>query len=193
MKLVRLLIAVWMRLFYRVEISGTENFPMVGGAILCANHTYYKDMFLLGFSVKRNLRWLAKAELFRYPVFSSLITWLGAFSVKRGKSDRDAVKMVYSLLSNGEVVAIFPEGTRVKDQLNRPIVKRGFVTFALKAKVPIIPVSIVYGNGPIKGGQIFSKIKVIFHAPVTLDFERDYSNEELISKGNDIMNIIYSE
>jgi len=186
------MISIWMRLFYKVEVLGVENFPLQGSAVLCANHTFYKDLLLLGSNVKRRVRWFAKAELFRFPVFSQLITWLGAFPVKRGKNDRGAVKTVYDLLANGEVVGIFPEGTRSKDWTKRLAAKKGFVVFALKTKTPIIPASIIYREGPFKRSQLFSGIKVIFHKPVVLDYEKVYSNEELTSTGNDIMNIIYS-
>ena len=185
--------SMWLRLFYRVKVFGAENIPAHGSAVLCANHVCYKDLIVLGSSIKRKARWLAKAELFKNPIIGWILTKLGGFPVKRGGNDKGAVKTVYDLLSKGEIVGIFPEGTRVKDKANRPKEKRGFVSFAVKAKVPIIPVSLVYGKGPFKRAMLFSNIKVVIHEPFFPNFEKKYSNVELMAVAVEIMNIIYSE
>jgi 1-acyl-sn-glycerol-3-phosphate acyltransferase len=192
LKFVRALLSIWLGLFYRVKVVGVENVPLDGAAVLCANHTYYKDLVLLSYKLKRKVRWMAKSELFKNPLFGGLITRLGAFPVARGKNDRGAVKTLYGLLAKGDIVGIFPEGTRSKGKSEKAEVKRGFVSFAIKAKVPIIPATVVYGRGPLKGTQLFSKIKVVFHEPVLMDFDKHYSNEELSLIGKEIMNIIYS-
>ena len=190
--LIRAILTVWFGIFYKVKVTGLEVFPAEGGAILCANHTHYKDLMLICYKLKRKVRWLAKAELFRFQPFASLITRLGAFPVNRGKSDRSAVKTIYELLGKGEVVGIFPEGTRVRGNSSKPEIKRGFVSFALKAKVPIYPVSIAFRSGPFRKCHMFSRIDVIFQQPVVLDFERDYGNEDLNAIANEIMENIYS-
>ncbi|MCL2163969.1 MAG: 1-acyl-sn-glycerol-3-phosphate acyltransferase [Oscillospiraceae bacterium] len=190
---VRVLLKIWFFLFYRVRVSGLESFPAEGGAVLCANHTYLKDLILLGYKLRRRVKWLAKVELFKNPLIGGFLSWLGAFPIRRGKSDRGAIKKTFEFLSKEEVVGIFPEGMRVRDSSNKPAVKRGFVVFALKAKVPIIPASIVYGRSPFRIGQVFSRIKVIFHEPYFLDFDKQYNSEELDVIGREIMNKIYSE
>jgi len=193
MKLLRLVLNIWMGLFYRAKVTGAENVPMESGAVLCSNHIYKKDLLLLGFRLKRRVRWLAKSELFENKAIGRFLAYLGAFPVKRGKSDRDAVKKIYGLLADGEVVGIFPEGTRIVDRAARPEAKRGFVTFALKAKVPIVPAAVAYGPSPIGWGQVFSKVKVVFFEPFEFDFDKQYSNSELDAIGKQIMEGIYTE
>ena len=191
--LARGLVSIWLKLFFKVSVVGVNNLPTQGGAILCANHASSMDLVLLGVNIKRKIKWIAKVELFKNPFIARILTGLGAFPVKRGKGDVTAVKTIYNLLSEGEIVGIFPEGKRVRDIKDRPDVKRGFVSFAFKSKAPIVPASIVYGWGPLKKSKLFSRIRVIFHEPVVLDFSREYANEEMESIGKEIMGTIYSE
>ena len=190
---VRTFVWTWMRVFYRVTTTGRENIPQEGAAIVCANHTFYKDLFLLGGLTKRRIRWFAKSELFRNRIFGRFLTTLGAFPVHRGESDRNAVRMVYDVLKNGEMLGIFPEGTRVRDIENRTEVKRGFLSFAYTAQVPIIPVTVSYENGPFGRGRVFSRIRVIVGESILLDFNKKYPGRELTVISNNIMNQIYNE
>ena len=185
--------AFWVRLFYRIKIIGAGNIPRRGGGVLCANHVYAKDLIVLGCAVKRKVRWMAKAELFKNPFIGKFLKGLGAFPVKRGMLDREAVRTTYDLLSKGEIVGIFPEGTRNRNKEDRTAGKRGFVSFSLKARVPIIPVSLVYGKGPFKKNQLFSKIKVVIHEQRLLEFDKKYDREEMDAISSEIMKIIYSE
>ena len=189
----RILVTLWLNLFYRVKVYGAEKIPASGSAVLCANHTHFKDLILLGCNTKRKVKWLAKIELFKNPVIGKFLMFLGAFPVRRGENDVSAIKVIYDLLNKGEIVGIFPEGHRVKDMSKRPEIKRGYVTFAYRTKAPIIPVSIAYGKAPFGKSQVFSHIKVVFHDPVVLDYEKKYSNEELDLVAKDIMKNIYSE
>ena len=192
-RVVRALIQVWMHLFYRLTITGLENIPQEGAAIICANHTFYKDLFLIGSLTKRKIRWFAKSELFRNPLFGRLITNLGAFPIHRGEADRSAIKTVYEVLKNGEILGIFPDGTRVRDISKRPEVKRGFLSFALTARVPIIPIAVSFEEGPFGRGKAFSRIRIVVGESISLDYDKKYRGQEMTRISIDIMNKIYQE
>lgn len=83
--IVRILVTTYFKLFYRVEVKGLENVPEKGPVLLCANHLGQMDMFFIGYKLNRLVRWVAKAELFKNPLLSAVITWLGAVPINRGK------------------------------------------------------------------------------------------------------------
>ncbi|AEV68455.1 lysophospholipid acyltransferase family protein [Acetivibrio clariflavus] len=176
-------------IFYRVEVIGKENVPETGPLILCANHNGELDMFFIGYKIKRLVRYMAKEELFRNPLFAKFITWLGAFPVKRGKGDVEAIKTSLRILENNEVLGIFPEGTRMKNKDAKSIrIKPGVALIAQKSGAPIIPVAVSGRYRP------FSKIKVVFGKPFRLDLEKDkkYTNSELVEIAKDIMSKVYA-
>lgn len=183
---VKFFIGVVLRILFRVKLYGTSNIPENGAAVLCANHIAEMDMFFIGFKIKRLIRWMAKEELFRIPVIGIIIKHLGAFSIKRGKADVESIRTALGLLSEGHIVGIFPEGTRMARTRRNVKVKRGAVLLALKAGVPVIPVAI---NSSFK---LFSKVTVTFGEPIKLEGnEEDYSNDEMIEITKGIMDRIY--
>lgn len=174
----RAIITTFFDLFYRVSIIGIENVPVEGPVLLCANHIAEMDMFFIGYRLKRLVRYMAKEELFRIPLVSSFIKSLGAFPVKRGKGDVGAIKTALKLLEEGHIVGIFPEGTRLKNKKGKNIkAKPGAALLAQKSGAPILPVAISGRYRP------FSKIKVVFGKPFTLDLDKNtkYTNSELLN------------
>lgn len=103
------------RLIYRMKVTGIENDPGKGPLIICANHTSNHDVVVLGAAVKSQLRYFAKASLFKVPVLRSIIKLLGAFPVDKStvSSSYGAIKKSLELLHDGQVVSIFPQGRRV--------------------------------------------------------------------------------
>lgn len=176
-------------IFYRVEVVGKENVPESGPLILCANHNGELDMFFIGYKINRLVRYMAKEELFKNPFLAKFITWLGAFPVKRGKADVEAIKTSLRILENNEVLGIFPEGTRMKNKDAKSVrIKPGVALLAQKSGAPIIPVAVTGKYRP------FSKIKVVFGKPFTLDLDKDkkYTNSELAEIAKDIMSKVYA-
>ena len=102
------------RFCMRIKTYGGENEQKEGALIVCANHTAMFDVLSLAVSFTRQLRFLAKKELFKIPLLSQLIRALGAYGVDRGKGDVAAIKKTLSILDEGEIVAMFPQGTRHK-------------------------------------------------------------------------------
>jgi len=102
-------------LLYRVRVRGKENIPLTGGVILCANHIHMFDPVLMVLGTRRQVRFMAKAEVFSWPIIGFLARLAGAFPVKRGDADIRAVKHSLQILSKGGVLGIFPEGTRARE------------------------------------------------------------------------------
>jgi 1-acyl-sn-glycerol-3-phosphate acyltransferase len=130
---------------YRLRARGLEHIPE-GGFVLAANHTSNFDPWPLGipFLPGRQLRFMAKAELFN-PVFTPILRAGGAFKVRRGEGDVDAMRTAAKLAREGEIVVMFPEGTRQRKGLRKKRTARphtGAARIALAARVPLVPAAI---------------------------------------------------
>jgi 1-acyl-sn-glycerol-3-phosphate acyltransferase len=130
---------------YRLRARGLEHIPE-GGFVLAANHTSNFDPWPLGipFLPKRQLRFMAKAELFN-PVLTPILKAGGAFKVRRGEGDVEAMRTAARLAREGEIVVMFPEGTRQKKGLRKKFKARphtGAARIALAAGVPLVPAAI---------------------------------------------------
>ena len=130
---------------FRERIQGLENLPE-GGFVLAPNHVSNLDPWPLGMPLwpERQLNWMAKSELYK-PVIGTLISWGGAFPVRRGTGDEGAIETAVERVKDGEVVVIFPEGTRqrkglVKRHAARP--RTGAARVALRAGAPLVPAAI---------------------------------------------------
>jgi 1-acyl-sn-glycerol-3-phosphate acyltransferase len=150
--LVRSLLAVLLRLWFRVRISGAEHIPPDGAAIIAPNHKSFLDAFFVALATSRHVRYMAKTELFRGPL-GWLFPRLGAFPVRRGESDAEAIETARLILQRGGLVVVFPEGTRVEesDALGSP--HHGAGRLALETGVPVIPAAIS-GTGHLWLGPI---------------------------------------
>lgn len=144
---------------YRAELIGKENIPNEGPIILCCNHISNFDPPLLGSYLTRKINYMAKAELFNVPLFGTLLNKLGAFPVKRGLSDKQALRSGLAILKEGGALGLFPEGTRSKTgELGKGLGGAGF--FALRSDAVVIPCAII---GPYKA---FHKVKMVYGKPM---------------------------
>ena len=159
---------------YRFEVIGAEKFPKEGGILLCSNHIDNLDPPVVGINAPRPVNFMAKEELFNLPLLKSILPGVRAFPVKRGMSDRDALRRAIKLLKDGEVVGLFPEGTRSKDgQLGKGFSGAGF--FALRGEANVVPCAII---GPYKP---FKRLKVVYGEAIDMQpyRERKASAEEV--------------
>lgn len=161
---------------YRIKVTGKENIPAEGPALICPNHVHALDSVLVVTHNKRKINVLAKEELFKNGFMRFLAKVFGVYPIKQNSADLGAIKISLKLLKNGELLLIFPEGTRNGLAKGTPV-KNGAITMAIKAGVPIIPVGI---NGSFK---IFSKIKINIGKPIYFNEYKDKINDkEVISK-----------
>jgi 1-acyl-sn-glycerol-3-phosphate acyltransferase len=139
--LTRVLLAPLLRGWFRLHVSGAEHVPEEDAAILAPNHKSFWDPFFVGMALRRSVRFMAKVELFRGPL-GPVLPRLGAFPVRRGASDEESMRTARTLLEGGELVVLFPEGTRVEDPdaLAKP--HHGAARLALATGAPIVPVAI---------------------------------------------------
>lgn len=126
---------------YRLQITGREHVPETGPCILAANHVSVMDGFFLGIAVTRQVRFMAKAELYRVPIVKQILHAAGAFPVHRGADAGRAVAAGVELLERGACVGVFPEGTALPDRKGG--YKRGAARLALAAGAPLIPVGLI--------------------------------------------------
>ena len=138
---VRGLVTPFLRVWFRMHVSGAEHIPKVGAAIIAPNHKSFWDSFFIAVCTPRHLRFMAKTELVEAP-YGRLLVRLGAFPVRRGRSDADALETARTILDQGGLLALFPEGTRVRDpdELGHP--KRGAGRLALDSGAPLVPTAI---------------------------------------------------
>lgn len=150
---------------YRFRYTNPRNIPTEGRYIFAGNHISGTDPILVGIGQKRNIRFMAKAELFDNSFTGWLLTKLGAFPVNRGKGDWDSVNYAKSIIDDGESLGIFIEGTRSKTgELLRP--KSGAVMIAHQMDCMIVPVSITYRT---KKKYFFSRRYISFGDPVSVE------------------------
>jgi 1-acyl-sn-glycerol-3-phosphate acyltransferase len=153
---------------FRLRARGTENLPD-SGFVLAANHTSNFDPWPLALPLfpRRQVRFMAKSELFN-PVFKPILLGSGAFPVRRGEADVDAIRNAVQLVRDGEIVVMFPEGTRRKKGLRKKHAARahtGAARIALRADAPLVPAA-------IKGTDRLSRLgplRVAYGSPIPLD------------------------
>ena len=129
-------------LFGGLKSVNADNIPKTGGVILAPNHISYADPPAVGSAMNRQVHFMAKEELFKPAIIGKIITAVGSFPVRRGTADRKAIKQAIDLLKAGEIVCLFPEGTRSLDgKLQEPELGIGLI--ALKSGAPVVPVAVV--------------------------------------------------
>ena len=154
---------VWITLkpIYRFDVKGLEHFPKTGGVLICSNHIDALDPPVVGITAPRPVHFMAKEELFHMPILKPLLPKINAFPVKRGLSDREALRKALALLKNGDVMGLFPEGTRNTDgKLGKGFSGAGF--FALKGDANVVPCAIIGPYKPLK------RLKVVYGKPIDM-------------------------
>jgi 1-acyl-sn-glycerol-3-phosphate acyltransferase len=153
---------------FRLQTRGLENVPE-GGAVLAANHTSNFDPWPLGFPLwpRRQLFFMGKAELFN-PVLGPILRGGGAFPVRRGEGDVQAIETAVRLCREGKLVAMFPEGTRREKGLRKKFTARprsGSARIALAAEVPLVPAAIKGTDRLLS----LERLRVAYGPPIPLD------------------------
>lgn len=143
--IVRGAIYIWCKVYYRAEIIGLENIPKEGPLIFCGNHRTYLDPPLMVATAKRDMKFLAKEELYNNK-FLAFLGWVfEAIPVKRDEKDVSAIKTSLKFLKSGQCIALFPEGTRNGLEKGEKI-KDGVAFFAVRSEAKVVPCGIKGGT-----------------------------------------------
>ncbi len=171
-------------LLYRVHIRGQEHVPE-GGAILSGNHVSYLDPMIMWVVAPRKVHFMAKAELFEEGFLSWLLPRLWTFPVKRGQADREAIATATDLLRSGELVGIFPEGTRRRDVEGVGEMHSGAAFLALRSGCPIVPFGIAGTQEAMPEGARFPrfpKVAIVYGEPIYPEDFPEGSRKERVEK-----------
>lgn len=184
--IVSFLIRTYCRIVYRVKIIGKENIPQDGNLLFCGNHRTYLDPPLIIVTAGRYMRFMAKEELKKNPLFAFLGFLYDGIFVKRDEKDIGSLKTALKTLKDGKCVGLFPEGTRNGLEKNDGKVKNGAAYLALKTNSKVVPIGIV---GPAKP---FTKNAIIYGKP--LDFSEYATSKKIDKKVEDkVSEIIMNE
>ena len=151
---------------YRIEAHGVENIPE-DGAIVASNHTSFADVLVISAAARRQVRYMAKKELFKIPLLAPLIRALGAYPVNRGGPDVSSIKRTIELIDEGELIGIFPQWHRYGGQDPRTTeIKAGVGMIVYRTKAPVVPVFLDSKRGKT---SMFRKNIVTFGTPVNFE------------------------
>lgn len=178
-----------LRVTVRLRVAGMANIPRRGGAIVICNHLGWFDPPILDAACSRPILFMAKEEFMNYPILRWFARQSGAFPVRRGTADRKALQHAQSLIADGLLVGMFPEGTRSKTgSLQRAFTGASLVV--VRSNALIIPSIMIgtedlpmSGNRGQKRGRLWPKVRVVFGEPFRLATRRPngerYSLDEL--------------
>ncbi|WP_187271805.1 lysophospholipid acyltransferase family protein [Aeromicrobium terrae] len=154
------------RLVFAMRVSGTENVPRKGAAVIVPNHKSFWDAFFVAVCLRRRVHFMGKAELFQGRK-GRLLLALGGFPVKRGESDAEAIETARAVLRRGDILALFPEGTRVPDPNALGTPRRGAARLAIETGAPLIP-TVITGTEK-RRLPLPRRVQVAFGEPVPVD------------------------
>ncbi len=174
------------RILFSIKIEGPENMPASGAVVLCSNHVSWWDPVLIANAVRRPICFMAKSELFRIPLLGWLMRRVNAFPVDRGKPDLSAIRDSMAVLHRGEVLGIFPEGTRQKGRGVLGVMHPGAALIALRTDSPVMPAAI-RGRFAFRG-----TVTVSFGQPITLKGTTGRASRDMEQAGKTITEAITS-
>ncbi len=166
--IIRFLIWLIAKVFWRISFEGIENVPVEGPFVLAPIHRSWIDFGLVSGVTRRRMGYMGKESLWKNKAMGSFITMLGAYPVNRGAPDREALRRTLDILGKGEPLVLFPEGTR----RSGPVIEHlheGAAFVASRAGVPLVPVAIGGSERALPKGKGLPrpvKIHVIVGAPI---------------------------
>ena len=162
----RLTIGQLVRMFAPLRVYGTERVPLEGGIVLAFNHFSWIDPPAFGRASPRTVYFMAKAEAHRVPGLGQLIRAFGTFSVRRGESDREAVRMMRSVVRDGHALGLFAEGTRQREGVPGKV-QPGAGMVALQEDVPVVPAAI-HGSQYWRPGN-WKPVSIVWGEPMRFE------------------------
>jgi 1-acyl-sn-glycerol-3-phosphate acyltransferase len=165
-RLGRMTITPAMYIFARMRVYGSERVPAYGGVVLALNHFSWLDPGAFGSACPRTIYYMAKMEAHVVPGLGELIRAYGTFSVRRGESDREAVRRMREVVRDGNVLGIFAEGTRQHSGVPGPV-QPGAAMAAMQEGVPVVPAAI-HGSQTWRVGS-FAPVTIAWGEPMRFD------------------------
>ena len=151
------------RAMYRLEVVGTDHLPVTGPVVIAPNHDSLLDGIVLGAAISRELRFLAKAELWRSRLLAWVLDGLGAIGITRNCGDQLALARMRQALETGQAVAIFPQGAIYGDR----VWHRGAARMALVTGAPLVPVRLIGTAQALSRGRIgLPRLRIIIGKPI---------------------------
>lgn len=155
-------VRIFVYIVFRFEIVGRENLAEEGGVVVCANHRSNWDPLFVALACRRPIHFMAKEELFESALGNWFFRAVHVFPVRRNANDMSAIKKALSIVKNGEVLGMFPEGTRGKDG-HTANAKAGVTMIAIKAGGVVQPIAIKGKPRP------FHRVRVVIAPPIQYD------------------------
>jgi 1-acyl-sn-glycerol-3-phosphate acyltransferase len=183
---VRAIVSLPTLLIYRVRAIGVENVPKSGAMILAPNHFSQMDHFFVGLYLRRQIRFMAKSQMFGPPVLTYIYRHGGVFPVRRGHHDEEAIKTAFTILGQGGMLLVYAEGGRSRGgELGQP--KPGIGRIALESGAPVVPVAI-HGSAKVRRWKRFRfpKVTVQFGEPLSFPVEQSPSRERQLETATEV-------
>jgi 1-acyl-sn-glycerol-3-phosphate acyltransferase len=183
---VRILISLPTLLIYRVRAIGVKNVPKTGALILAPNHFSQMDHFFVGLYLRRQIRFMAKSQMFGPPLLTYIYKHGGVFPVRRGHHDEEALKTAFTILDQEGMLLVYAEGGRSRSgELGNP--KPGIGRIALESGAQVVPVAI-FGSAAVRRWKRlrFPRVTVEFGEPISFPKEDSPSRERQLEVATEI-------
>jgi 1-acyl-sn-glycerol-3-phosphate acyltransferase len=184
--LVRAIVSLPTLLLWRTRAIGVKNVPKTGPLILAPNHFSQMDHFFTGLYLRRQIRFMAKSQIFGPRVLTYVFKHGGVFPVRRGHHDEEAFKTIFTLLDQEEMLLVYAEGGRSRSgELGQA--KAGIGRMALESGAPVVPVAI-YGSASVRRWKRFTfpKVTVQYGAPLSFPVETGPDHERQLEVAREI-------
>ena len=165
--LARCVVTVLFKILFRFQVIGKENVPKTGRLLVCANHSTMADPIFLAAAIPgRQMKFVAKAELFENKLFGNFLKSLGAFPISRGTGGAEGIQTAMRFLNDGHAVCMFPEGTRSKTgELLNP--KNGAAMLVARTACTVLPVAITAKGG--RRPRVFRRMIIQVGKPIAYE------------------------
>ncbi len=184
--LVRAIISLPTLLLWRVRAIGVANVPKKGALILAPNHFSQMDHFFTGLYLRRQVRFMAKSQMFGPPVLTYIYKHGGVFPVRRGHHDEEAFRTAFTILEQDEMLLVYSEGGRSRSgELREP--KAGIGRIALESGAPVVPVAL-FGSAGVRSWKRFRfpRVTVEFGEPLSFPVEKGATHERQLEVATEI-------
>ena len=178
-------VRIFMYIVFRIQIIGRENLAQEGGVVVCANHRSNWDPLFVAVACRRPVNFMAKEELFESALGNWFFRSVNVFPVRRNANDRSAIKKAWSIVKSGQVLGMFPEGTRGKHG-PAASAKAGVTMIAIKAGGVVQPIAIKGKPKP------FHRVQIVIAPPIAYDRKAlgKLDHEDYNRMAGEVMDII---